>query len=133
MVDIVQTKRKEYFCLVDKDIYPNLFYEKAFRKIVFFIAQPYLLQMFRPQCSPGDVGVVEDIVRVVPERRHPVHPEVRLLRRVPQPRPQARVGGTRHVFELQPLGDVEEQRRDEARQDEDHEVEHAGVAATWKH
>ena len=37
-----------------------------------------------------------------------------------------------HVFELQPLGDVEEQRRDEARQDEDHEVEHAGVAATWK-
>ena len=80
------------------------------------------------------MGVVEDIVGVVPERRHPVHPEVRLLRRVPQQaRPQARVGGTRHVFELQPLGDVEEQRRDEARQDEDHEVEHAGVAATWTH
>ena len=54
------------------------------------------------------------------------------LRRVAQPRPQARVGGARHVLELQPLGDVEQQRRDEARQDEDHEVEHAGVAATWR-
>ena len=88
--------------------------------------------MFWPQCSPGDVRVVEDVVRVVPQRRHPVHPEVRSLRRVAQPRPQARVGGARHVLELQPLGDVEQQRRDEARQDEDHEVEHAGVAATWR-
>ena len=81
MVDIVQTKRNGYFCLVDKDIYPNLFYEKAFKEIVFFIAQLWLFQMF---CSPSDVRVVEDVVRVVPQRRHPVHPEVRLLRLVPQ-------------------------------------------------
>ena len=36
------------------------------------------------------------------------------------------------VFELEPLGDVEEQSHHEAWQDEDHKVEHAGVAATWK-